>query len=103
MLANIPDRRRLHRRRRLTRRLLLSITIAGISSIAPQAGAQNYPWCSNFADGAGTNCGFSTLAQCKDEIAGSGGYCDHNNLYVSPDNAVPAAHKARKSRAHKSS
>jgi uncharacterized protein DUF3551 len=75
---------------------------ASLPLIAGRATAQNYPWCSNFADGAGTNCGFSTLAQCKDEIAGSGGYCDHNNLYVPPGNATPAAHKAHKSRARKS-
>ena len=80
-------------------RLLLALGI--LAGIASRAEAQNYPWCSNFADGAGTNCGFSTLAQCKDEIAGSGGYCDHNNLYV-PPGAAPAASKAHKSRAHKS-
>ncbi len=47
----------------------------------PRAAAQNYPWCSNFADGAGTNCGYATEAQCRITVQGSGGYCDHNNLY----------------------
>jgi len=103
MLANIPDRRHLHHRRRLTRRLLLSITIAGTSSIATQAGAQNYPWCSNFADGAGTNCGFSTLEQCRAVIMGSGGYCDRNNLYKPTGTPAPTQRKALKNHARKSS
>ena len=50
----------------------------------PRRSAQNYPWCSNFADGAGTNCGFATEAQCRTTVQGSGGYCDHNNLYQRP-------------------
>ena len=83
--------------------LLTAMIIAGIVSFAGGAQAQNYPWCSNFADGAGTNCGFSTLAQCQAEIAGSGGYCDHNNLYMPPGGTAPAAHKTRRSHAHKPS
>jgi hypothetical protein len=71
--------------------------------IAGRAAAQNYPWCSNFADGAGTNCGFSTLAQCMIDITGSGGYCDRNNLYEPPRSAAPAVPRTPKSRAHKSS
>jgi hypothetical protein len=63
-------------------------TAAGAAAIASGANAQNYPWCSNFADGAGTNCGFSTEAQCRVTIQGSGGYCDHNNLYLPPATAA---------------
>jgi uncharacterized protein DUF3551 len=48
---------------------------------ASQAGAQNYPWCANFADGAGVNCGFPTYEQCMATSVGSGGYCTPNNLY----------------------
>ena len=70
--------------------------ILGMPWLAGRAEAQNYPWCSNFADGAGTNCGFSTLQQCRDEIMGSGGYCDRNNLYTPPAGAgaAPAQRKA---------
>jgi len=53
--------------------LLLAAIIVWTSSIGTSAQAQNFPWCSNFADGAGTNCGFPTLEQCKATIAGSGG------------------------------
>jgi len=68
----------------------------GAAPIASRARAQDYPWCSNFADGAGTNCGFSTLQQCMTTIAGSGGYCDHNNLYKPSTAADPAPAVPRK-------
>jgi hypothetical protein len=58
-----------------------SALLVATAAIGTPAEAQNYPWCSNFADGAGTNCGFPTLEQCKATIAGSGGYCDQNTLY----------------------
>jgi hypothetical protein len=88
---------------RLRLRIFAAATVAAMASAIGGAQAQNYPWCSNFADGAGTNCGFSTLAQCKAEIAGSGGYCDRNNLYVPPAGAAPAAHKGRRGHARPSS
>ena len=62
------------------------------------AHAQNYPWCSNFHDGAGTNCGFSTYEQCLATAQGSGGYCAPNNLYVAPHAAAPSGHAKRKGR-----
>ena len=76
-------------------RIWAVVAIAALMAGAAQA--QNYPWCSNFADGAGTNCGFSTEEQCRITIQGSGGYCDHNNLYKPPA-ATPARHDALKRR-----
>jgi hypothetical protein len=76
-------------------RILLG-AIAGALAVAAPAHAQNYPWCANFADGAGVNCGFSTYAQCMATSQGSGGYCTKNNLYVPPHAAAPARHVARK-------
>ena len=64
--------------------------------ISGAAQAQNYPWCSNFADGAGTNCGFSTEEQCRITVQGSGGYCDRNNLYRPVAAAAPVRHEGRK-------
>jgi hypothetical protein len=61
-----------------------------------EARAQNYPWCSNFADGAGTNCGFSTEQQCRITIQGSGGYCDHNNQYRPAAADAPAGDDLRR-------
>lgn len=88
-------------------RLLLAVAaIAAGASLAGGVQAQNYPWCSNFADGAGTNCGFSTEAQCRIAIQGSGGYCDRNTQYIPPGGSAPAHHnpgRARKARSHSSS
>jgi len=74
--------------------------IAATAVAAKRAEAQTYPWCANFADGAGTNCGFSTLEQCMATARGSGGFCDQNNLYKPPAGsaapAAPARHKAHR-------
>ncbi len=65
------------------------------------ARAQNYPWCSNFHDGAGTNCGFSTYEQCMATARGTGGYCAPNNSYVAPHAAAPVGAAKRKLRPHR--
>lgn len=80
-------------------RILLALSIGFLCAMSG-AQAQNYPWCSNFADGAGANCGFATLEQCKAEILGSGGYCDRNTQYRAPAPA-PARHEPRKDHAGK--
>jgi hypothetical protein len=77
--------------------LLVFAIVAGVAFLGGSAGAQNYPWCSNFADGAGTNCGFATLQQCTTTIQGSGGYCDRNTQYRPPAVAAPASRKTSKS------
>lgn len=82
---------------RQRRPLLPGIVLVAVI-IAGSARAQNYPWCSNFADGAGTNCGFSTEQQCRITIQGSGGYCDHNNLYRPAAVAPPGRNDVRKHR-----
>jgi len=79
--------------------ILLSVAV-GAATIATSAQAQNYPWCANFADGAGVNCGFSTYEQCMVTSRGSGGSCTQNNMYVPPRAAAPARHATRKRRTH---
>jgi hypothetical protein len=78
----------------------LAAAVAGAAAAAAPARAQNYPWCANFADGAGVNCGFSTYQQCMATSQGSGGYCTKNDLYVPQHGAVaaPARGKAREHR-----
>jgi Protein of unknown function (DUF3551) len=80
----------------MMRLLLLAAVLAGACSIGTSAHAQDYPWCSNFADGAGTNCGFPTLEQCKATIAGSGGYCDQNTQSKTPLGPTPERRQERK-------
>jgi hypothetical protein len=79
--------------------ILLGAAAAGLA-LAASARAQNYPWCANFADGAGVNCGFSTYEQCMATSQGSGGFCTKNDLYVAPHDSPPPRQAPRKQRAH---
>jgi hypothetical protein len=80
----------------LARRLpALAIVVATVS-VGTRAQAQDYPWCANFADGAGTNCGFTTYQQCVATIRGSGGFCAQNDWYKPPVAAAPAPRRAHK-------
>jgi uncharacterized protein DUF3551 len=72
-----------------TMSFLLGVDFA-IFAIAPQALGQNYPWCSNFHDGGGTNCGFSSYQQCMATAQGSGGTCTKNNVYLPSAGPSPA-------------
>jgi hypothetical protein len=79
--------------------LLLPAIAFAVMTIGTQADAQNYPWCSNFADGfGGTNCGFTTLEQCRATVNGSGGFCQENDWYKPPVGASvkSAPHHARR-------
>jgi hypothetical protein len=80
--------------------VLLGILLAGIGT---RAAAQNYPWCANFADGAGTNCGFSSAQQCMAAAMGSGGFCEPNNQYKPSAEAAPSRHRVRSHHARKTS
>jgi len=59
--------------------------LAASQLIAPPAGAETYyPWCANYGGdmGGASNCGFSTLEQCRATVSGIGGFCDPNPFYV---------------------
>jgi len=73
--------------------------LAGMFTVTPVAHAEvYYPWCAQYSgdDGdSGTNCGFSTLAQCRATISGIGGLCLENP--EDPPRAAPVK-KAKKPR-----
>jgi hypothetical protein len=79
----------------------LAVAAVALAASSP-ARAQNYPWCSNFHDGAGTNCGFSTYEQCMATARGTGGYCAPNNMYVAPHGTVSSGQAKHKHRARNS-
>jgi hypothetical protein len=83
--------------------LLAAAMLLGALAAAAPARAQNYPWCAEFADGAGVNCGFSTYQQCMATSMGSGGACTPNNQYKPAASAAPARQPARKHRTAKNS
>jgi hypothetical protein len=88
------------RGRKPRRKAVARFIAAGFALIAlaaPAAAQSNYPWCSNFADGAGINCGFSSYEQCMATARGAGGSCAKNDWYRAPAVAEPIPHRARKS------
>jgi hypothetical protein len=77
---------------------VLFITLVALLALAPPARAQiYYPWCAQYGGGmggGGTNCGFSTLAQCQATVSGVGGFCVRNSFYTgNPDRPVKRARK----------
>jgi hypothetical protein len=85
----------------------LSLIVLGgavaMAAAGSAAQAQNYPWCAEYGGdmGGARNCGFTTLAQCQEDVSGIGGFCELNNTYVPP--IGPAPHRASKHRAPKNS
>ena len=63
----------------------LIMLIAG-SAVDTASAEVLYPWCELSGDG-GTNCGFSTLQQCRWASSGNGGNCIQNLRYQGPANA----------------
>ena len=62
--------------------LAAAATLAMLAAGAAQA--REYPWCAHYgnSDSSATNCGFSTIEQCRAAISGVGGYCQTNPRYV---------------------
>ncbi len=78
----------------MTRLPLLFALVAVATALGTRAQAQNYPWCATYGAGfEGTNCGFSTFAQCMADVSGIGGFCAENNMYHPP--AAPAPRRLR--------
>lgn len=79
--------------------------VAAVMAIDRPAQAQNYPWCAQYSGGMGgaMNCGFSTYAQCMEDVSGVGGFCMLNNRYVPPVSAAPSRQQARKPHAREPS
>lgn len=69
--------------------------------LTPAAAQQHieYPWCANYSGddaGGGSNCGFSTIEQCRATVSGIGGFCDPNPFYNQAAQR-PAPRKKKKS------
>jgi Protein of unknown function (DUF3551) len=67
---------------------LVAMTILIAMAVGRPAAAQNYPWCAYYSGLGGTNCGFSTYAQCMATLQGMGGFCNRNTQYR-PGGAPP--------------
>ncbi len=81
---------------------VLFLALLGLLALAPPASAQiYYPWCAQYSGGGmgggGTNCGFSTLAQCQATVSGIGGFCVRNSFYTGNGNG-PVRHARKRHR-----
>ncbi len=85
--------------------LMMLTLVAGMVALGSSAEAQNYPWCAQYSGdmGGAMNCGFSTYAQCMEDVSGVGGFCMLNNRYVPPVSAAPSRQQARKPHAREPS
>jgi hypothetical protein len=64
--------------------VVVTLAIAAVSLLVPAKAEIQYPWCAEYSgeDGnGGSNCGFTTLAQCRATISGIGGTCHENPAY----------------------
>jgi uncharacterized protein DUF3551 len=108
-LRDLPDMVRGDREPIMTLRLFRFAGLAGIVLTSPlgvvlavtPAQAVEYPWCSNFHDGAGSTCGFTSYEQCMQTARGSGGYCAPNDVYTGPADRPQARRPARRHPADK--
>jgi uncharacterized protein DUF3551 len=79
----------------------LAVSVLGFwLGTSPASAEITYPWCAQYADRGGgqhpggiilvddgtggRNCGFKTLEQCRAAVAGNGGRCEPNPMYVPP-------------------
>ena len=63
-----------------------AIVLTAAVLAAPWAHAADYPWCyvdQTMSRGA-TYCAFATLAQCRENTGGNGGYCTQNPAWRGP-------------------
>src|SRR6266567_2751508 len=66
---------------------LCSLVLAVVFAFDLRSGAQA-AWCAQYHSG-GTNCGFSTMAQCQEAVSGVGGHCG-------PDGSGGSAERSRR-------
>jgi len=61
-------------------RALVVATVVGAAALLLPQGSANAAakWCAVYSNGAGTNCGFNTYQQCREDISGVGGSCRRN-------------------------
>jgi len=61
------------------RALVVAAVVGAAALLLPQGSANAAAkWCAVYSNGAGTNCGFNTYQQCREDISGIGGYCRRN-------------------------
>ena len=72
-------------------RILTALAAPALLAPSPAHANIEYPWCAVYGgmSGGGTNCGFSTIEQCRLTVSGIGGFCEPNQFYNSRAQAEP--------------
>jgi hypothetical protein len=70
---------------------LLRSAIVAAAILAPSLALADepYPWCAIY-DSGGTNCGFTTIDQCRATVRGVGGICSPNSFSRHPGSSARA-------------
>ncbi len=77
------------------RTYLVALGLLLAASAGDNASAIEYPWCADLGKDIGaTNCGFTTLEQCRATVSGIGGFCIQNPSYRTPLPAVSSRRRA---------
>ena len=87
----------------MKRWLIASGLLLALAASGARAETEHYPWCALYTageDGGGTNCGFSTYAQCMATVTGMGGMCQPNTQYHPAATATPPSHTKQKPSTH---
>ena len=77
------------------RPLLGILALLILACTSQPAAAYEYPWCAHYSgdDGAGVNCGFMSLEQCRWTVSGAGGFCAPNPVYAGATTTRPKKRK----------
>jgi len=80
--------------------IFISAVVVAMSALFanPVRAEIEYPWCAQYSggpQGGGTNCGFSTLEQCRATVSGIGGSCVVNQFYPGSTDRLPYGHRRR--------
>jgi hypothetical protein len=72
-------------------RMIILAALAACLLLQPSQGhAQTYPFCASYNDATGaSNCGFSTMEQCRAAVSGAGGFCGVNPVYAAQRSSTP--------------
>jgi len=70
---------------------LTVLTTLGASTPSAAQAPINYPWCAVYGGdmGGASNCGFTTLEECRATVSGMGGSCEPNLFYTGRAEKTP--------------
>jgi hypothetical protein len=78
------------------RTILTAVAIAALVMVAgahPSVAEVTYPWCAEYSMQGSSNCGFTTIEQCRAALSGNGGYCNQNPMFRPGVEGVPPRHR----------